>query len=68
MIDAILCNGDNDPAKSTSPGGNNPEPGPFIPKKKKSFLVNKVVVLNENSCKFDHFLSFLAAADYSRLK
>jgi len=29
VIDAILCKGDNDPTKSTSPGGNKPEPGPL---------------------------------------
>ena len=53
VIDAILCNGDNEPTKSTSPGGNNPEPGP-LPKKYGSGW-KKVFVLSENS---DHFLSF----------
>ena len=58
VIDAILCNGDNDPAKSTSPGGNKPEPGPFIPKRngsgwKKVLFWVKIVAF------FFHFLSFV---------
>ena len=29
VMEAILCKGDRDPTRSTSPGGNNPDPGPL---------------------------------------
>ena len=47
VIDAILCSGDSDPTKSTSPGGNNPEPGPFPEKKNQIVMLHNEVMKNQ---------------------